>query len=35
MPPPPLGVVWYLLVRDKGHDKYSLPGGSMEDGEAA
>ena len=25
----------YLLVRDKGHDKYSLPGGGMEDGEAA
>ncbi len=25
----------YLLVRDKGHDKYSLPGGGMERGEAA
>ena len=25
----------YLLVRDKGHDKYSLPGGGMEQGEAA
>ena len=25
----------YLLVRDKGHDKYSLPGGGMEDGGAA
>lgn len=25
----------YLLVRDKGHDRYSLPGGGMEQGEAA
>ena len=25
----------YLVVRDKGHDKYSLPGGGMEAGEAA
>ena len=25
----------YLLVRDKGHDKYSLPGGGMERGEEA
>ena len=25
----------YLLVRDKGQDKYSLPGGGMEQGEAA
>ena len=25
----------YLLVRDKGHDQYSLPGGGMEQGEAA
>ena len=25
----------YLLVRDKGHDNYSLPGGGMEQGEAA
>ena len=25
----------YLVVRDKGHDKYSLPGGGMEQGEAA
>ena len=25
----------YLLVRDKGHDRYSLPGGGMERGEAA
>lgn len=25
----------YLLVRDKGHDRYSLPGGAMEQGEAA
>ena len=25
----------YLLVREKGDDKYSLPGGGMEQGEAA
>ncbi len=25
----------YLVVRDKGHDRYSLPGGAMERGEAA
>ena len=25
----------YLVVRDKGHDRYSLPGGAMEQGEAA
>ena len=25
----------YLVVRDKGHERYSLPGGGMEQGEAA